>query len=85
MGARRIGQESVGGGGKDRSRGRVARVWSPAAWDQWDEARPPQRECHALSNDLVTVHKRFVAMKRFHSLSSSNHAKIPFLLMCHPI
>jgi hypothetical protein len=32
-----------------------------------------------------SAHDRFTALKRFPSLSSSNHAKILFLLICHPI
>lgn len=78
-----------GGRGREEARWRRedlrgARVGVPPARDRRDETSHPQREFHAVTDDLVTVPKRFVAMKRLHSLSFSNHAKIPFLRMCHP-
>jgi hypothetical protein len=41
--------------------------------------------CHHVSKDLVTALTRFVPTKPFMSLSSSIHANILFLLMCHLI
>jgi hypothetical protein len=72
---------------KDGEEGR--KDWG-GAWStgSWRRNSPPQRGFHTVSKVLESALGRFEGMKRLASLSSSNHAKIPFFtdvapyLMC---